>query len=94
VFAQIDRMFDEKDGSQTVLLRTGAKDDAVRVRIAKADREKFAALDFEHRNEEGRQNYLWVHGVLTRGSRGYEMACSDPKAFRIAAPDVSPPKGD
>ncbi len=90
VFGQIDRLFDEKDGSLTVLMRSGAKDDALRVRIAAAERAKFAALELDKRNDEGRQNYLWIRGKLVRGERGYELKCADPAAFRTAAPAVVP----
>ena len=87
VFGLIDRLFDEKDGSLTVLMRSGAKSDALRIRVAKGDREKFGALDLEHRNEEGRQNYLWVRGELTRGERGFEMRSSDPGKWRSGGPE-------
>lgn len=90
VFGSIDRLFDEDDGSLTVLMRSGAKNDALRVRIAAAERAKFAALELDKRDEEGRQNYLWVRGKVVRGERGYELQCSDPAAFRTAGPEVAP----
>lgn len=89
VFGSIDRLFDESDGSLTVLMRSGAKNDALRVRIAAADKSKFAALELDKRNDEGRQNYLWVRGKVARGERGYEIKCSDPAAFRTAGPEVA-----
>ena len=89
VFGSIDRLFDEDDGSLTVLLRTGSKDSALRVKIAASERAKFAALDFAHRNDEFRQNYLWVKGRITTATRGFEMVCSDPKAWRTAGPEVA-----
>lgn len=88
IFAQIDRLFDETNGTQTVLLRSGAKEQSLRLRIAAEDRAKFAALELAQRNDEGRQNYLWVRGVLTRGERGFEMKCADPAAIRTAGPEV------
>jgi hypothetical protein len=88
IFAQIDRLFDETNGTQTVLLRSGAKEQSLRLRVAAEDRAKFAALELAQRNDEGRQNYLWVRGVLTRGERGFEMKCTDPAAIRTAGPEV------
>jgi micrococcal nuclease len=88
VFGQIDRLFDESNGSQTLLMRSGAKEQSLRVRIAAADRPKFAALELSKRNDEGRQNYLWVKGSVTKGERGFELRCSDPAAIRTAGPEV------
>lgn len=91
VFGQIDRLFDEKNGSWTLLMRSGAKEQSLRVRIAAGERAKFAALELDKRNDEGRQNYLWIRGAVTKGERGFELACSDPAAIRTAGPEVEKP---
>ncbi len=88
VFGQIDRLFDEKNGSLTLLMRSGAKEQALRVRIAAGDRPKFESLELDKRNDEGRQNYLWVAGAVTKGERGFELRCSEPSAIRTAGPEV------
>lgn len=87
IFGSIDKLFDEDDGSLTVLFRSGVKDAAFRAKISKAEREKFAAFDFKRTLEESRQNYLWVKGRVVKGPRGYDMLCVDPNAFRLAGPE-------
>jgi len=85
VFAEIDRTFDETDGSLTVLLRTGDKDNAVRVPVpadARAERGPF----LDGLREEFRQNYLRVDGRLVRGPRGYRL--EHPSGWRLAGPEV------
>ena len=97
VFGLIEKLFDEKDGSLTVLMRSGVKDGAVRAKIDARDRERFAALDLAHRGDDFRQNYVWVQGLLERGPRGFDLRCADPTALRTAGPEPQPapePRGN
>jgi micrococcal nuclease len=97
VFGTIERVFDEKNGDWTLLLRCEAKDAALRVRIPKASVAAFAALDLKHLHEDYRQNYLWVRGTIGAGERGIELRAEDPAQLRIADPvllrtKAAPPK--
>ncbi len=89
VFGSIYRIFDEQNGDWTVLLRSPHRDDALRVRIAKDAKDRFSDLDLRGTLEEFRQNFLWVRGPVTRGSRGFRMTASDPAQWRIASPAVA-----
>ncbi len=93
VFGTIERLFDEKSGDWTLLLRGEDKQAQLRVRVPKEKRAAFAKFDLEHLHEENRQNYLWVRGKLKAGSRGFELEALDPAQLRIADPQYgsSPP---
>lgn len=88
VFGLIQRLFDEDDGSVTVLFRTGEKLPALRVKFSKEDKQRFAALALDKRDdEEFVQNYMWVKGRVVKGPRGFDMHCTDPAAWRVAGPE-------
>jgi micrococcal nuclease len=87
VFGLVDRLFDEDDGSRTVLFRSGSKSDAFRARIPEEFRATCPALDLERIGDEFRQNYVWVQGRLERGARGFEMTTRDPTKWRLAGPE-------
>ena len=87
VFATIDRLFDEKDGTLTVLLRTGHRERAVRVRVPAEKRDAFAGLDLERSSDAYRQNYLWITGRLRDTGRGFELDALDPAAWKLAGPE-------
>jgi hypothetical protein len=91
VFGSVDKLYDEKNGDQTVLLRSGSKDKALRVVIPAAARPKFASLDLAHSHEDFKQNYFWIHGRVAKGERGFGMACDDPQAFTLAGPQPVKP---
>lgn len=93
LFGSIDKLFDEDDGSWTVLLRTGAKDKAVRVRIPKAARAGFEKLDLAHLSDDYRQNYLWIEGTLGPDPRGFELRCDSPARFKLAGPEPASASG-
>lgn len=78
VFGEIDRVFDESDGSQTVLFRAAVREEALRVRIPKSAVESMAALELARRGEEFQQNYVWYRGAIERDGKGYQSRCSDP----------------
>ncbi len=92
VFAALERLFDEDDGTLTCLLRSGDKKRAVRVKVP-ADKvaEHRERLDFEHLNDEFRQNYFYVRGRLERGSRGFDLVSKDPAQWRLAEPTAAAP---
>ncbi|HTF90600.1 MAG TPA: thermonuclease family protein [Planctomycetota bacterium] len=87
VFGTIDRLFDESNGDWTLLMRCEDKHGALRVRIAKDKRALFSKLDFEHLNDDYRQNYFWIRGKMKQGSRGVEIEANDPAQLRIAKPE-------
>jgi micrococcal nuclease len=89
VFGSIERIFDEDDGSTTLLLRTGAKDAAVRVRIAREHLARFDLADLRRRaDEEFVQNYLVFRGALTKGPRGgYELWVAEATDVVLGGPE-------
>jgi micrococcal nuclease len=93
VFCTIERLFDEKSGDWTLLMRGENKDSQLRVRVAKDLRGKFDALDLPHVNDEFRQNYLWVRGHVKQGTRGFELEARDPAQIRVAEPAFAAPAG-
>lgn len=86
-FGCVERTFDEKDGSLTVLFRTQDAHRALRVRIAKRERANFAALDLEHRGAEFTQNYLFARGRVVTGARGFELHVAAPTELTLAGPE-------
>lgn len=87
VFCIVSRQFDEKDGSKTYLMRSGDKQNELRVKIAKDDIETIAkAFDFEALTQEFEQNYCFVTGVVKKGPRGFEIWTSEPDAWTLAGP--------
>jgi endonuclease YncB( thermonuclease family) len=87
VFGEIFRIFDEDDGSRTVLFRANDRERALRVRIAKADVAAHARLDLDGTLAEFRQNFLYVKGKLVASERGFEMTSTGPDAWRVAGPE-------
>ena len=86
VFGAPDRIFDEKDGSQTVLFRTSDRGRALRVRIPKAAVSAHAALELGEISGELRQNYVWVSGAMRWTGRGYDITSAGPEVWRVADP--------
>src|SRR5262245_20952152 len=86
-FGEIDRVFDEKNGDLTVLMRSGAKEKALRVRIPVAARKRFDDLHFEDHTREFRQNYFWVKGRVKGGDRGFSMVTDEPVSWRLGGPE-------
>jgi endonuclease YncB( thermonuclease family) len=94
VFGAIERIFDEDDGSLTLLLRTGAKDSAVRVRIAAKHVAAFDTADLRLRADgEYVQNYLVFTGRLASGPRGgYELWIEKQGDVRLGGPEPVVPE--
>ncbi len=88
VFGSVDRIFDEDDGSQTVLFRTSDRGRALRVKIPKEAIAAHATLSLDQLGEELKQNYIWVTGEMSWTGRGYQIISSGPESWRIA-PDSS-----
>lgn len=82
VFGEIDRVFDESDGTQTVLFRASVRDEALRVRIPKEAVTAHAALKLAKRSEEFQQNYVWFRGTIEREGKGYRATSTSPEAWR------------
>ncbi|MED6333985.1 MAG: thermonuclease family protein [Planctomycetota bacterium] len=87
VFGTPYRLFEETDGSLTVLFRATDPKRALRVRIANEDRERHASLDLKGLTEEFRQNYVYVEGRLLRTEHGFEFPSTGPEAWRRAGPE-------
>ncbi len=94
VFGEVEGVFDEATGDRTLLMRATDKEKAVRIRISSALREAHAALDLGSLGREFRQNYVWVHGRLERGRRGFEMRSDGPDRWHRAGPEpgLPPPR--
>jgi endonuclease YncB( thermonuclease family) len=91
VFGELERIFEETNGDRTVLFRHGEKRPALRVVIPEAAREAYRTLDLDLATREFRQNYVWVHGRICRGARGYEMRSGGPDLWRRAGPEPALP---
>jgi len=87
VFGSVFQLFDETDGSLTVLFRGGDKQRSLRVRIPAEERANYAALDLAGSTKEFVQNYLYVAGRLTRTQRGFELVGVRPRDWRRAGPE-------
>lgn len=87
VFATIDRIFEEKDGSRTLLLRASDKDKALRVRIPADSKEALKPADLDGLTQYGRQNYAYFTGKITSGERGFELIVTDPEQVERAGPE-------
>lgn len=88
VFGEIDKQFEETTGDATILFRAIDRDAALRVRIPKAARAAHAELALEKRGEEFRQNYVFVKGRVTRGTRGgFELVSEAPARWRPGGPE-------
>ncbi len=87
VFGEIDRLFDETDGSLTVLLRGSDRQRLVRVRIAADARSAHDGLDFAGRRAEYRQNFVYVRGRLRDTGRGFELRSSSPEQWSAGGPE-------
>ena len=89
VFAEVGDVFEESGGDRTVLMRSGDRETALRVRIPQAARAKHDALDLEGLASEMRQNYVWIRGRVARTARGFEIVCDDPARWKRAGPEPS-----
>ena len=83
-FGLIDRFFEEDDGSQTVLFRSGDKRRALRVVIPPEHRSAMEKLDLHGSLEDYRQNYWRVTGTIEQGKRGPQIICDGPVAWQLA----------
>ena len=87
VFAGVNRLFDEDDGSLTVLFRSGSKDAEIRARIpADAKDALLEAFDLRSINDPFRQNFVYLRGKIEQGSRGFTMNGARAEAWRVAEP--------
>ena len=91
VFGEVERIFEEKNGDRTVLFRGLEKGRALRVVVPAAARESHAPLDLDALTREFRQNYVWVHGKIGRGPRGFEMRSEGADRWRRAGPEPGLP---
>jgi endonuclease YncB( thermonuclease family) len=81
VFGEIDRVFDETDGSQTVLFRATQRDEALRVHIPRENVASLASAGLAKRGDEFQQNYVWYRGRIERSGKSYRSTCTAPTAW-------------
>lgn len=87
ILGLIDRIFEEDDGSRTLLLRGGDKKRSLRVKVPAEQVHELAAVDLEGAQAEYRQNYLHFAGALRWGSRGFDLVHVIPSKIRRAGPE-------
>lgn len=90
VFGEIDRIFDEDDGSQTVLFRAAKRDEALRVRIPKESVATLAPLKLAEKSEEFTQNYVWFVGRIEPATKGFRATCTTADAWRDGRTPATP----
>lgn len=91
VFGTVDRIFEERDGSRTLLLRASVKDKALRVKVPADAVDALRPAELDALTEYGRQNYAWFRGVITSGERGFELVLRDPAQVERAGPEPAMP---
>ena len=91
VFGEIDRFFDEEDGSLTVLFRSRDARNAFRVRVDEGARGGDLERWLVASTGELVQNYLFVRGRIVHGTRGFRMVAVDAQDWRPAGPSPRPP---
>jgi micrococcal nuclease len=87
VFGEVDKVFDEDDGSRTLLFRAIERERALRVRIPAAKVESFAGLRLAELGDEFHQNYVWFRGRVERDGRGFRAVCTEPARIERAGPE-------
>jgi len=89
VCAEIERFYEESDGSLTALLRAGDAETALRAAIPAGER---AALEpwLRASTEEFRQNYLYVSGRMERNARGFVLVGARAEDWTSAEPAYPP----
>ncbi|MFT5058420.1 MAG: endonuclease YncB(thermonuclease family), partial [Planctomycetota bacterium] len=87
VLAIISKVFDENDGTKTVLLRGGDKARAIRVPMSADDWAALQKIDMEGSMKEMRQNYLMISGTLAQGTRSYELHGVSTSDWSLAGPE-------
>jgi len=85
VFGEIDRLYDEGDGSRTVLFRAAVRDEVLRVRIPKEHVAALAAAKLDQRGEEFQQNYVTYRGRIERSGKGFTSTCTEASAWSDGA---------
>ena len=96
VFGALHALFDEEDGSLTLLFRYGDRERALRARVAPEHRAAFTHLELPHRMDAYRQNYLYARGIIRPGPEpygGYEMWLEEAGDLRLAGAEPRVPTG-
>jgi endonuclease YncB( thermonuclease family) len=81
VFGEIDRVFDEADGSQTVLFRAAQRAEALRVHIPRENVASLATAELSKRGAEFQQNYVWYRGRIERSGKSFRSTCTRAAAW-------------
>lgn len=91
VFGLVFKVFEEDDGTWSVLMRSGDKQRALRVHVPVEEVAAMRAFDLEGSMEDYRQNYLLVTGRLTQGPRGFRLMDAKASDWRLAGPQPKMP---
>lgn len=91
VFGEVGKVFDEKSGDQTVLLRGKDEDHQLRVRIPMGARKAHEELRFADLASEFHQNYVYVRGRVRDTGRGFEMTSDSPQRWKVAGASAAQP---
>ncbi len=86
VHGEVERLFEEENGDLTVLLRTGARKQALRIVVRQADRAAHESLRLADLAEEYHQNLVWFEGHVTTSGEGYRAVSHAPSAWTLAGP--------
>ncbi len=91
VFGLVFKVFEEDDGTWSVLMRSGDKQRALRVHVEADQVPAMRTFDLEGSMQDYRQNYLLVTGRLTQGSRGFRLVDAKASDWRRAGPEPKLP---
>jgi len=81
LFGSIERFYEEQDGSLTVRFRSD-----LRASLSASERGGGLERMLRASTREFRQNYVYVAGRITRGSRGARLVTDRPEDWRLADP--------
>jgi hypothetical protein len=87
LFAAVDNVVEERNGSWTVTMVANDKERAVRVVVPAGNRSAFGSLDPQRLTRSYRQNYVWIIGTLSKSGRGYTLLSLTSDTWRLAGPE-------
>ncbi|MFN9786234.1 MAG: thermonuclease family protein [Planctomycetia bacterium] len=86
VHGEVERLFEEQNGDLTVLMRTGARKQALRIVVRKEDREAHESLRLADLAEDYHQNLVWFEGHVAASGEGFRAVSHAPSAWTLAGP--------
>jgi micrococcal nuclease len=92
LFGSLEAIFNEADGSRTLMFRGPGKQDRLRALVAKDAWAALAPLALESRAKDEVQNYLYVRGKLgTHARGGAGVHANEAAQWTIAEPEFAAP---